>query len=110
MRAAAAGNVTIEMAVADLDAIRQRRSEILDRASEHGARNVRVFGSAARGDTGPANDVDLLVEMEPGRSMLDFVGLWQELEDLLGRKVDLVSEGGISPYLREKILSEAIAL
>ncbi|WP_249011175.1 nucleotidyltransferase family protein [Conexibacter sp. DBS9H8] len=102
--------MTIEMAVADLDAIRRRRSEILDRASEHGARNVRVFGSAARGDTGPASDVDLLVEMEPGRSMLDFVGLWQELEDLLGRKVDLVSEGGISPYLREKILSEAIAL
>ena len=56
------------------------------------------------------HDVDLLVEMDPGRSLLDFVGLWQELEDLLGLKVDLVSEGGISPYLREQILSEAIAL
>ena len=98
------------MAVADLDAIRQLRSEILDRASEHGARNVRVFGSAARGDAGPASDVDLLVEMEPGRSMLDFVGLWQELEDLHGLKVYLISEGGISPHLREKILSEAVAL
>ena len=110
MPAAGAGNVNVEMAVADLDAIRERRSEILDRASQHGARNVRVFGSAARGDAGPASDVDLLVEMEPGRSLLDFVGLWQELEDLLGLKVDLVSEGGISPYLREQILSEAIAL
>jgi predicted nucleotidyltransferase len=110
MPAAAAGNVNVQMAVADLDAIRERRSEILDRASQHGARNVRVFGSAARGDAGPASDVDLLVEMEPGRSLLDFVGLWQELEDLLGLKVDLVSDRGISPYLREQILSEAIAL
>ena len=110
MPAAGAGNVNVEMAVADLDAIRERRSEILDRASRHGARNVRVFGSAARGDVGPASDIDLLVEMEPGRSLLDFVGLWQELEDLLGLKVDLVSEGGISPYLRDQILSEAVAL
>jgi uncharacterized protein len=110
MPAAGAGNVNVEMAVADLDAIRERRSEILDRASQHGARNVRVFGSAARGDAGPASDVDLLVEMDPGRSLLDFVGLWQELEDLLGLKVDLVSDRGISPYLREQILSEAIAL
>ena len=98
------------MVVADLDAIRQRRSELLDRASKHGARNVRVFGSAARGTTGAKSDVDLLVEMEPGRSMLDFVGLWQQLEDLLGFNVDLVSEGGISPYLRAQILSEAVAL
>ncbi|MHB8660096.1 MAG: nucleotidyltransferase family protein [Solirubrobacteraceae bacterium] len=98
------------MAVADLDAIREHRSEILDRASAHGARNVRVFGSAARREAGPASDVDLLVEMEAGRSLLDFVELWQELEDLLGLKVDLVSEGGISPYLRERILFEAIAL
>jgi predicted nucleotidyltransferase len=98
------------MAISDLDVIRKRRGEILQRASQHGARNVRVFGSAARGDAGPASDIDLLVEMEPGRSLLDFVRLWQELEDLLGVRVDLVSEGGISPYLREEILSEAIAL
>ncbi len=110
LRAAAAANVKIEMAVVDLDAIRERRSEILQRASEHGARNVRVFGSAARGDARPSSDLDLLVEMETGRSLMDFVGLWQELEDLLGLRVDLVSEGGISPHLREQILSEAIAL
>ena len=110
MPVAGAGDVNVEMAVADLDAIRERRSEILDCASQHGARNVRVFGSAARGAAGPMSDVDLLVEMEPGRSLLDFVGLWQELEDLFGLKIDLVSEGGISPYLREQILSDAIAL
>lgn len=98
------------MAVVDLDMIREHRSEILERAANRGARNVRVFGSTARGEAGPASDVDLLVEMAPGRSLLDFVGLWQELEDLLGRRVDLVSEGAISPYLRERILSEAIAL
>jgi len=69
-----------------------------------------VFGSTARGDARAVSDVDLLVEMEPGRSMLDFVGLWQDLQELLGTSVDLVSEGGISPYLREKILSEAVAL
>lgn len=108
--AASASNVIGEMAVADLDLIREHRSEILNCASEHGARNVRVFGSAARGEAGPASDVDLLVEMEPGRSLLDFVGLWQELEDLLGLKVDLLSEGGISPYLRDRILADAVAL
>jgi len=108
--AASASNVIGEMAVADLDLNREHRSEILNCASEHGARNVRVFGSAARGEAGPASDVDLLVEMEPGRSLLDFVGLWQELEDLLGLKVDLLSEGGISPYLRDRILADAVAL
>lgn len=98
------------MAIVDLDVIRERRSEILERATEHGARNVRVFGSAARGEAGPGSDVDFLVEMEPGRSLLDFVGLWQALEDLLDFRVDLVSEGGISPHLREQILSNAVAL
>ena len=94
----------------DLEQLRSRRDEILRQAAERGARNVRVFGSTARGEAGAVSDVDLLVEMEPGRSMLDFVGLWQDLQELLGTSVDLVSEGGISPYLREKIISEAVAL
>ena len=64
----------------------------------------------ARGETKSTSDVDLLVEMEPGWSLLDFVGFWQDLEDLLGGQVDLVSEAGISPYLRDAILAEAIAL
>ena len=94
----------------DLDGLRGRRVEILGYAASHGARNVRVFGSTARGETGNGSDVDLLVEMEPGRSLLDLVALWQDLESLLGVHVDVLSDGGVSPYLRERIYAEAIPL
>jgi hypothetical protein len=94
----------------DLERLRLRRKEILGYAASHGARNVRVFGSAARGEAGVASDVDLLVEMEPGRSLLDLVGLWQDLEDLLGTHVDVLSDGGVSPHLRERIYAEAVPL
>ena len=87
-----------------------RRQEILGYATSHGARNVRVFGSTARGDVGANSDIDLLVEMEPGRSLLDLVGLWQDLEGLLGTHVDVLSEGGVSPHLRERIYAEAVPL
>lgn len=87
-----------------------RRDEILRIAAKHGARNVRVFGSAARGEAGPASDLDFLVEMEEGRSLLDLVGFWQDLEALLGCKVDVLTDGGISPYLRDRIYAEAIPL
>lgn len=93
-----------------LGSLRERRTEILRCASKHGARNVRVFGSTARGEGHPSSDVDLLVEMEPGRSLLDLVGLWQDLEDMLGSHVDVLSEGGVSPHLRERIYADAIAL
>jgi hypothetical protein len=99
-----------EPAQIDLERLRLRRKEILGYASSHGARNVRVFGSTARGETGVASDLDLLVEMEPGRSLLDLVGLWQDLEDLLGTHVDVLSDGGVSPHLRERIYAEAIPL
>lgn len=94
----------------ELEHLRSRRAEILRRAAEHGARRVRVFGSAARGDRKPNGDVDLLVEMEPGRSLLDLVALSQDLEDLLGTHVDVLSDGGVSPHLRERIYAEAVAL
>lgn len=94
----------------DLARLRGRRDEILGYAASYGARNVRVFGSTARGETGNGSDVDLLVEMEPGRSLLDLVGLWQDLEDLLGTHVDVLSDGGVSPHLRERIYAEAIPL
>ena len=71
---------------------------------------MRVFGPTARGDAGTTSDVDLLVEMEPGRSLLDLVGLWQDLEELLGTRVDVLSDGGVSPYLRERIDAEAVPL
>jgi predicted nucleotidyltransferase len=96
--------------VIDLERLRVRRREILDYAASHRARNVRVFGSAARGEAGATSDVDLLVEMEPGRSLLDLVGLWQDLEDLLGTHVDVLSDGGVSPHIRERIYAEAVPL
>ena len=71
---------------------------------------VRVFGSAARGDVDETSDVDLLVEMEPGRNLLDLVGLWQDLETLLGTHVDVLSDGGVSPHLRTRIYAEAVPL
>jgi len=90
--------------LADLDA---RREEILRLASAHGARNVRVFGSVARGDSGPGSDLDFLVEFEPGRSLLDHAALQIELEALLGRRVDVASERGLRPRIRERVLREA---
>jgi uncharacterized protein len=86
------------------------RGNILDMASRHGARNVRVFGSMARGEDGDASDIDLLVTLGEGRSLLDLVGLKQDLEDLIHRSVDVVTDQGLSPYLRDRILSEAIPL
>lgn len=76
-------------------------------AARHGATNIRVFGSHARGEAGPDSDLDLLVRMERGRTLLDLIAVQQDVEDLLGIDVDVVSEGGLSPYLRDTILGEA---
>ena len=86
------------------------RPRILDLARKHGARNVRVFGSAGRGDSKAQSDLDLLVEMEKGRSLLDRVALSQDLEDLLGHKVDVVNEKALHWFVRDRILAEATAL
>jgi uncharacterized protein len=85
----------------------QKRSEILDTAKQHGARNVRIFGSVARGDFDEKSDLDFLVEMEPGRSLLDHASLLLDLEKLLGCKVDVVSEKGIKARIRERVFKEA---
>ena len=87
-----------------------RRALILELAAKHGARNVRVFGSVSRGDAGPQSDVDILVDLEPGRSMMDLGGLLMDLQDLLGRKVDVVTEKGLHWYIRDKVLKEAVRL
>jgi len=71
--------------------LRERREEIVQVAAKYGARNVRVFGSVARGKAGECSDIDLLVEFEPGRSLLDHAGLWLELQELLGCEVDVVA-------------------
>ena len=88
--------------------LKEKREEILRIAAHHGARNVRVFGSVVRGETHAQSDIDLLVEFEPDRSLLDHAALWLDLQDLLGCKVDVVSEGGVKARLRDRILREAV--
>jgi len=88
----------------------EKREEILRVCAKYGARNVRVFGSLARGEADEQSDIDFLVEMEPGRSLLDLGGLQYELEQLLCRKVDVVTERGLKARIRERVLREAIAL
>ena len=90
--------------------LKEKREEILRLAAKYGARNVRVFGSAARREASAGSDIDLLVEFEAGRSLLDQAGLVVELEELLGCKVDVVSEKGLYWLLRRRILKEARAL
>ncbi len=89
------------------DVLEEKREEIVRIAAKHGARNVRVFGSAARGEADESSDIDLLVDMEPDRSLLDLGALLADLRDLLGDKVDLVSEKGLYWLLRRRILKEA---
>ena len=84
-----------------------KKEEILRITAKHGARNVRVFGSVARGEARPDSDVDFLVEMEPGRTLLDLGGLLMDLRDLLGLEVDVVTEHGLKPRIRERVLQEA---
>jgi uncharacterized protein len=90
--------------------LRERREEILRLAAHRGARNVRVFGSVARGDAGPESDVDFLVDLEPGRSLLDQGGLLMDLEELLDCRVDVATEAGLRPRVRERALREAVPL
>ncbi|HME00967.1 MAG TPA: nucleotidyltransferase family protein [Terriglobia bacterium] len=87
-----------------------KREEILRLAAKHGARNVRVFGSRAKGEAGSESDVDLLVDMGPDRTPFFPGGLVADLEDLLGRKLDVVTEGGLHWYIREQVLREATPL
>ena len=92
------------------ETVQSKRGEILALAAQHGVRQVRVFGSMARGEARPESDVDFLVELEPGRSLLDVGGLLMDLQDLLQRKVDVVTPGGLHWYIRERILQEAVPL
>ena len=87
-----------------------QRAEILAIAARHGAHNVRVFGSVARGDARPDSDVDILVDMEPGRSLFDLGGLLSDLQALLGVDVDVVTEKGLRPRIRAEVLREAVPL
>ena len=86
------------------------RREIIRIARQNGATNIRVFGSVARGEATEASDLDLLVEMEEDRSLLDIIAIKQDLEDLLGCRVHVVTEAAVSPYLKERVLKEAVPL
>ncbi len=92
------------------DLLKSRREEILRIAATHGARNVRVFGSVARGEADSRSDIDLLVEFKRGTTLLGHAALVQELEELLGVKVDVVSERGLRDRVRERVLREAVAI
>ncbi len=91
-------------------AIREQRDAILQVAAKHGATQVRLFGSVARGDARPDSDVDLLVTWLEGTSLLDQAALKLELESLLGRKVDIASDGWVKPSIRESVYRDAIPL
>ena len=90
--------------------LKEKRDEILKVAASHGARDVRVFGSRARDENRPTSDLDLLVTLDEHASLLDIVAIKQDLEDLLGCKVDVVTEDAISPYIREEVVRQAIVL
>lgn len=93
-----------------------KREDVLRLAEQYGAHNVRIFGSVARGEDDEQSDIDLLVDMEPGRSLLDVVGLWQDLQELLECNVDVVTEGSLRDhnrdyeYIRNNVLKDAMLL
>jgi uncharacterized protein len=94
-----------------LEELRQtRREQILGIAATFGARNVRVFGSVARGSDSGTSDIDLLVDLDPDRTLMDLGGLLMELQALLGRPVDLATEAMLRPHVRERALRDAVPL
>ena len=102
-----------DKAVADMnidETVRKNREAILRIAAKHGASEVRLIGSVARGEAGPDSDVDLLVTWREGSSLLDQAALMLELESLLGRRADIASDGWVKPSIRESVYRDAIAL
>jgi predicted nucleotidyltransferase len=93
-----------------IEELRRRRDDILRVAAQHGARHIRVFGSVARGEADDRSDVDFLVELEKGRSLLDLGGLLMDLQTLLGRPVDVITEKGLKSRIRDRVLYEAVPL
>jgi predicted nucleotidyltransferase len=87
--------------------LKEKRQDILQIAAQHGAYNVRVFGSVVRGEAGPESDVDFLVDLEPDKSLFDVGGLLMDLQTLLGREVDVVTEKALHWYIRDRVIQEA---
>jgi hypothetical protein len=105
---AAQNKLLVDAGMSIRELIRANRDMIRCIAEQHGARNVRLFGSVARGEAGPESDVDFLVDAGPATSSWFPGGLVADLETLLGRRVDLVTERGLAPHLREQVLREAV--
>jgi predicted nucleotidyltransferase len=93
-----------------LDSLLAKRAELIAAARRHGASNVRLFGSVVRGEDTPSSDIDLLVDLAEDRGFDDYLALAEELEALTGRKVDLVTSRGVSPFLKPLIDREALVL
>ncbi len=93
-----------------LETVRDKREDILRIARQHGASDVRVFGSAVRGQECADSDIDFLVRFAPGVTLLDHAAMLRELEDLLGRKVDVVSERALRQRIRDQVLREAVTV
>jgi len=90
-----------------IEEITKHKSQILTLAARYGASNIRVFGSVAKGTANKNSDVDFLVELEAGRSLFDLGGLLMDLQNLLNRKVDIVTEKGLHWYVKDRVLEEA---
>lgn len=90
--------------------LRNKRDKIIKIAALHGAHDVRIFGSVARGEARQSSDLDVLIKLEAGRSLLDLVAIKQDLEDLLGCSVDVVTEDAVSPHIRDQVLKDAVSL
>jgi uncharacterized protein len=93
-----------------IDLLRHRRDDVLSLAQRHGVQSIRVFGSVARGEDSPGSDIDFLVTVGPRTSSWFPAGLVVDLEKLLGRRVDIVTEPGLNPLLRDQVLMEAVPL
>lgn len=102
--------MSVDCAPSVYEQIITHRQAILEIAAQHGARNVRLFGSVVRREADEESDIDFLVAMERGRTLLDVGGLLMDLQELLGCSVDLVTEGGLQGHFRDVVLQEAVPL
>ena len=93
-----------------LESLKRNKKALLAIASKRGASNVRVFGSVSREEETPESDIDFLVTLEQGRSLLDLVGLQQDLSSYLLRNVDVIPDDSLNKYLRDRIMNEALSL
>lgn len=96
--------------MSELEQIKEKAPALRNIAARHGARNIRIFGSVARGEADSESDIDFLVDMEPGRSLFDLGGLYMDLRNLLGRDIDVVTEQGLRERIRDRVLKETVPL